>query len=262
MVFNPQKQNTPRVHDIQSVCTSSTTGINDNKTVKIFLKNNQREKLFKSHYEELKQFIKKNDKLPSYSSTNEEEKKIACWCAVKRSEMRSNKLEEYAISKLNKIKVWTWGCTKNTFSENLKIVKKWSENNNNKIPSYASKDKNEKKMAMWCNLMRQQKKENKLSDFRIKKLEKIKNWFWICNNKFDEVVLKLKKWVNKHKKMPKLGSDNKHERYLAKWCSNKRYKMNELEKYKIKELERIDGWVWTNTFAENVINYDKWAVSS
>lgn len=240
-----------------SVYSKGTESLNSLENT-ISSKEKKRKQLFEEHYKKLMIFVNKNEKLPSYYSANENEKHLACWCAVKRSEMRSNKLENYAIDKLNEIKLWSWGCTKNSFDENFKDVKKWIKNNNDKIPSYASKDKKEKKMAMWCNLMKRQKKEHKLSDYRIKKLETIKNWLWICNNKFEEVIEKLKKWVKKNKKMPKLNSDNDEEKYLAKWCSNKRYKKNKLEQWKVKDLERIDGWIWTTTFEENVINYNSW----
>ena len=240
-----------------SAYSRSTKSSNSLENI-VSTKEKKRKQIFNERYEELIKFINANNKLPSYSSSDEIVKHLACWCAVKRSEMRTGKLEKYAIDKLNKIKLWGWGNTKNSFDENFKNIKKWAKNNGNKIPSYASKDKHEKKMAMWCNLMKQQKKEHTISDYRIKKLETLKNWLWICNNKFEEAIEKLKKWIKKNKKMPKLCSDDDDEKYLAKWCSNKKYKKNKLEKWKVKDLERIDGWIWTSTFEENAINYSNW----
>ena len=58
-------------------------------------------KTFYEKYEELKEFIEKNNKLPSSTTKNKIEKKLGIWCSNIRTEKRNKQLEE-AIKKRQK----------------------------------------------------------------------------------------------------------------------------------------------------------------
>lgn len=60
-------------------------------------------------------------------------------------------------------------------------LRQWIEENG-KIPSFASKNKDEKSLGSWCSMQRRDKKMNKLSQNKIYKLQQLNNWYW---NKFD-----------------------------------------------------------------------------
>jgi hypothetical protein len=59
----------------------------------------------------------------------------------------------------------------------LEEVKKYI-NKYNKIPSNKSKNIEEKQLGTFCSGQRYNKRNNKLSKDRIKKLEELKYWFW------------------------------------------------------------------------------------
>lgn len=216
---------------------------------------------FNEKYDKLITWIKKNGKMPSYYSKDNEEKKLASWCAYKKREKRLGKIDDEIIDLLEKINGWNWGTSKFAFEDRLAELKEWSDAHNNKIPSYISKNRKEKKLAIWCNTMRQEKKKNKLSQTKIEELEKIKNWFWVGDMKnFEETLKQLKEWIGKNKTFPSLTSKEQEEKYLAKWCSNKRNAKNKgtLSVDHIKKLEEIKEWKWGTTFNDMIQTYDKW----
>jgi effector-binding domain-containing protein len=117
-------------------------------------------KTFEETYKKLEEWINKNKKIPSSSSKDLEEKQLGAWCITKRQEKKKNILEEEKIKLLEKINGWNWGYTYSikNFNETYENLKEWIEINN-KIPSYTSKDLEEKQLGIWCNSRRQEKKE-------------------------------------------------------------------------------------------------------
>lgn len=94
------------------------------------------------------------------------------------------------MEKLSKIEGWFWD-KKDTFDEKYEELIKWVEINE-RIPicTTDNKDEIEKKLGCWCKTKRVDKKNNKLSEERVKKLEEIKFWFWSKNEK---IIVKGKK---------------------------------------------------------------------
>lgn len=216
---------------------------------------------FNEKYAKLIKWIEKNEKIPSYYSKNSEEKRLGSWCAYTKREKRLGKVSDDIIKLLEKIEGWNWGKAKFSFEDRLAELKEWSDAHDNKIPSYISKKRKEKKLAIWCNTMRQAKKKNKLSQHKIDELEKIKNWFWVGDMKnFDDTLAQLKEWICKNHTLPSLTSKEPDEKYLAKWCSNKRNAKNKgtLSDEHIKKLEEIKEWKWGTTFNSMLQAYDKW----
>jgi hypothetical protein len=58
----------------------------------------------------------------------------------------------------------------------LQVIK-WIQNNG-RLPSKRSNNMIEKRLGIWCNTQRQNKRENILNENRIIKLEMIQNWYW------------------------------------------------------------------------------------
>ena len=138
-------------------------------------------------------------------------------------------------------------------------------NINGKFPSINSSDENEIRLASWCYGIRERKKEGKLSDQRIKKLESIKNWYWQdtsrhSNIKFDKKVELLKNWINNpnNQRIPSEYSKNKEESYLGNICKKlrSRYNNGKLTKIEINELEKLPFWYWRTSAI--ILSVDEW----
>lgn len=216
-----------------------------------------------------------NNKFPSEKSKDKLEKKYAKWCSRQRQNKNKNKLDDDKIKKCEEINGWYWSKkSKNTnnksFDETYKEFLKWNIKKKYKMPSLNSKDEIEKKYAKWCGHQRQKKKKNKLTDEQIKKLEKIKNWYWSDGiNKiikpYNDMYKEVEKWIDNNDKFPSTSSKDPIERKYGKWCSHRQddYTKDILDQSKIEDLENLPHWKWVEArsrkkFDEIYSETNKW----
>lgn len=195
----------------------------------------------------LKQWIKENNRLPSGSSKNPEEKKLGKYCSTQRQNKKKGILTDEDIRKLEMIDHWYWNFD-DPFYKNYDELINWI-NTHKKMPNRVSEDEKEKKLGIFCDDIKQRKKKGKLSQEKIEKVNEIIGWIWEKNG-FNEMCIALKEWMESHKRLPSSTSKNDKERKLGCFCSQKRkYKrQNKLSINQITKLEQIDGWVWDITF--------------
>jgi predicted helicase len=149
------------------------------------------------------------------------------------------------------------------FEYTYEKIKKWIDENN-KMPSHRSTDKNERNLGYWSNNKKTAYNKGKLTENKIKKLEMLPFWNW--NKKiqsFDESYIELKKWINENNKMPSQCSTDIIEKRLSCWIRTNKmaYKKDKLTEDKIKKLEILPFWYWKNnmrSFDESYIELKKW----
>ena len=204
----------------------------------------EKEDPFDETYEQLKQFIETNKKLPSLTSNDSYEKYLSTWCACKRHYKKTVKLSDDKIQKLEKLNGWFWE-KEDQFDETYEQLKQFIETNK-KFPYEKSKNQQEKQLCSWCSNKRTDKKKGKLSDDKIQKLEKLTGWYWEKEDPFEDHFDKLKQFIKTNKKFPSLTSNDKYEKHLSKWCSSQRQekKKSKLSDDKIQKLEKLTGWYW------------------
>jgi hypothetical protein len=229
------------------------------------------QKSFDDRYDEFKQWVEENGKMPSFTSEDELERELVSFYNNKREDKKNDKLSKDKIKLLEKIDEWYWIqddiMLQQTFDESYNDLKKWVEANG-KIPSLTAKDEFERKLGSFCNNKRKDKKNNKLSEDQIKLLEIIDEWHWIqddiilqesFNDRYDD----LKTWVDINKRIPSKESKDGTEKSLGYFCDNqkRKYKKNKLNDDKIKKLEKINEWTWNaynDTFIENYNKLKQW----
>ena len=153
-------------------------------------------------------------------------------------EINLDKWKEYIDSKIWKV-IDTWNYKYDQ-------TKKWMDVNN-KIPSPVSNDISEKILGVWCTSQRENKKNNKLTDYKIKLLNELNEWYWDSDDIWNKKYLKLEEWINYNKRIPSFSSKNSVELQLANWCAKQRenYKNDKILKYQIELLDKIKGWYWS-----------------
>lgn len=203
-----------------------------------------------NNYNELKEWIKNNKRIPSQTSKDEIEKRLGLWCSKQRQNKKKGKLDENKIKKLENIDNWIWSpeiiIEKKSFEDTYNEFKEWISNNK-RIPSANSKDEIEKRLGSWCNKQRQSKKKGNLDEDKIKKLENLSFWFWEKDDPFNNNIYKYVKFIEENKRIPSTISKNETEKFLAIWANNQRLnkKKNTLDEERIKKLETINGWYWS-----------------
>jgi predicted restriction endonuclease len=64
--------------------------------------------LFDDKLNELKEWIVKNNRIPSGGSKEEVEKSLGSWCSSRRNDKKKCKLDDYKIKKLESLEGWYW----------------------------------------------------------------------------------------------------------------------------------------------------------
>ncbi len=133
-------------------------------------------------------------------------------------------------------------------------VKFWSDTQK-RLPSPNSLNTQERCLGRWCKRMRYFKKNNKISETKIKILELINGWRWCINKNdiFNDNYNELKKWQAVHKRAACLGAKDDKERHIANFCRNQRQRRTHgtLSGNEIERLEQLSYWYWTK---ENFFN--------
>jgi len=117
---------------------------------------------------------------------------------------------------------------------------------NKKLPSSSSKDKEESIIGVFCTKLRKKYNENNLSKERIDRINKnIKIWYWE-KDKFQIKYEELVAYIDINGALPKRRSKNKEEKSLAEWIKGKKdeYKNKKLSKERIDLLNLLPLWQW------------------
>lgn len=230
---------------------------------------------FDENYNELIKWINEYKKIPLSQSKDLIEKQLGQFCNNQRVKKKKNKLSKHKIVQLEKIKIWYWHndiiIERKPFDEKYDELKKWTDKNK-KIPSMQSKNLIEKQLGTFCANQKSQRKQNKLDKNKIENLEKLIGWSWYSDEikvkkLFDEQYDELVKWINENKKIPNKNNEDSIENLLGLFCQKQRNKkrVNKLDKNKISQLEKLEGWSWgksefklQKTFDENYEELKKW----
>lgn len=215
---------------------------------------------FMPMYLKVMKWDEENKRLPSQHSGDIIENELAGWCRYQRKSRHKNILTQEKIILLEKINGWYWKKY-DPFDDNYNEVFKWNKEHKI-IPSKESIDPVERRLGTWCSNRRVNKKDNILSEERIKQLEKLDGWYWEKDDPFYNVYDEVKKWNAENQRIPSTKSKNPIEKKLGTWCSERRKckKKNMLDDYKINKLENLIGWYWekNDSFDDGYNNYKNW----
>ncbi|AYV79177.1 MAG: superfamily II helicase [Faunusvirus sp.] len=160
----------------------------------------------------------------------------------------------------NNVECCVWKIV-NPLMDTYNKVKGWIELNK-RIPSIMSKNIIEKQLGKWCSNRRQDKRNNKLSNEKIKLLENISNyWYWEKYDAFNDIFIELKIWIDTDKRIPSAMSENIVEKQLGIWCYTRRQdkKKGKLNDIKIQQLESLPKWYWEkDPFNGNLTELKAW----
>lgn len=197
---------------------------------------------FVSFYDSLKTWVLSNNRVPSLTTLDKDERKNAVWLGHQLKNMRFDRLCVSRRLKMNEVFTWDY-CNYTKFNEMYTMLIEWKKNNE-RYPYYKSNDEKERMLANWCGYHRAMKNANELTIIQKDKLEHIDGWSW--KEGFDIFHNELIIWINKHNKLPTSTTTDIHERRLATWCANvrKRVRIDNLDDYHKEILDKLEGWFW------------------
>ena len=185
--------------------------------------------------EQVKEYIDKNNKLPSKLLKEDNIKKLGYWiinqktnfknkkCIMKNKEIYNEWIkfnDEYKEYFTTNIELWY---------NNLEKIKKYI-NENNKLPSSKSKDNNIKILGAWID----NQKQNYENKIKIMKNEEIYNEWIIFINEYSKYFLnnneiwennleKIKKYINENNKLPSSKSKDNDIKFLSRWVEHQKF---------------------------------------
>ena len=204
------------------------------------------EERFEENLEKLRVFVQENNRLPSQTANNPEEKQLGVWCNSRRHDYKVKRLSQERIKDLERIQLWSWDPTEDQYQKSLQDLKKFIKQNN-RLPSQTAKNPDEKQLGTWCNNRRNDYKKNQLSPEKIKELESIQQWSWDpFEDQYQKSLQDLKKFIKQNNRLPSKEAKNPEEKQLGSWCQNRRqdYKKNQMSHERVQKLERISHWSW------------------
>ncbi len=135
------------------------------------------EKRWKDILKKVKRYVKKHKDFPDYSAGGEEGK-LGRWVQTQNQRYKNNNLVEQRVEALEKISGWCWGMSlEERWQFNFDKLKKYV-NRNGSFPPYCIKGEGYT-LRVWISTQKESYKNDKLSDSKVKKLEKIDCWSWI-----------------------------------------------------------------------------------
>jgi hypothetical protein len=205
-------------------------------------------------YKELKIFFSERERFPYLSSSDKTESDLSKWCSLQRKAYIEKELTNKQINSLEKLTFWFWEIddiwtNKYVFLKNFII-----ENNeypqalNDKNPSFHV-SKEEHKLASWIRVQRSLYLKKQLSKERIRLLDKLPDWNWSREEKWEKSFEDLKVFVRINSRFPNSRYKGENENILFVWCTNQRRAFNGDKNYEMTDerknkLESLLGWDW------------------
>ena len=180
---------------------------------------------------------------------NKEKFNLGRWVSKRRKDYKKGILSQKKVKELESYKGWDWDPTNTRFNKGIENYKKYVNEFGNGRVSAKYVNKNNFKLGGWVSKRRAEYYDHQLSKDKIKKLESLKDWDWNpSKSRFNEGIENLKKYINE------FGNGMVHQTYISKnnfrlgrWVSERRrdYRNGLISKENIKELESLDGWIWS-----------------
>ena len=207
---------------------------------------NPLEVTWQNGYVYLKNYIEKNQKLPSISYETKDGYKLGNWVYVQRTNYRNNKLSTEKITMLEKLSGWIWDPLEFQWQEGYNKLKEYV-NLYNKMPLKEDSDANVKKLGSWMHKQRSNYKKGILSKEKVQMIENIQGWTWDqIESQWQEGYGNLKLYIQKYNSICSQSFVTDDGYKLGTWVGTQRttYKQEKLAKDKIILLEKLPGWWW------------------
>ncbi len=129
-----------------------------------------------------------HSKVAKYFKT-EDGFKLGQWVFTQRSRRKNNKLSAGRAKRLEKLRGWSWGESRNpehstlSWDDKLNILEKFVERGDHVEVPQRFETEDGLKLGRWVDTQRKNFKNNKLTPEQIKKLEALPGWVWVIKKR-------------------------------------------------------------------------------
>lgn len=207
---------------------------------------------YKNDYEK---FPKASEKNPAWV------KSLGTWCVNQRKLYAKNLLTPYRIRKLDEIG-FSWDPLTDNWNNNFQAFEKFMEENNGAFPQAKRNGQwapnEERGLNKWLNDQRRYKKQNKLEDWKLDKLNKIIDVWDSREDMWETFYVKFMAFVKENGRLP-IDKREGEDRLYA-WMKGQRTKYldgtldqsktDKLNESRLPWNERADDVAWNNHYSK------------
>lgn len=186
----------------------------------------------------MREYIQEKGDLPT-TDTKYRGAHLGIWASTQKSKYKNKTLEYAQIRELESLEGWSWGSSRNTFSETVTLLREYIKKNRH-IPSSSYQY-----LGKWVCNQRYKYKTNGLSPAQVRELESLEGWGWSGTNNttFSEYIALVREYIHKENALPSADVEYKGTK-IGKWLAGKikLYVQGDIKPHKMQELESLRGW--------------------
>jgi superfamily II DNA or RNA helicase len=177
---------------------------------------------------------------------------LGSWVVSQRNLKKNNILKKDRIKKLESLSGWSWIPFDDYWNKGFGYLKAYVKKYGHASVERKCIVDDKFNLGSWVFTQRSFKKNNKLTKYRIKKLESLSGWSWAQNSdrRWNKSFEYLKAYVKKNghaRVINRFKTDDGF--HLGAWVTSQRKQKSskadtKLTKYRIKKLESLSGWSW------------------
>ena len=201
----------------------------------------EKEAEWDSQYNYLKEFVKINNKWPTFREEYPKGNFLGNWYNTQRSSYQKNTLSSIRIEKLEELNI-VWGSIfKNKWDEQYKHLENFIDKFN-RLPNNNEEYPEGNKIGLWIGKNRSSYNKGTLKKERIDLLEQLGMIWDMLSHQWDEQFNHLKKFILINSKFPEQREEYPKGNKIGNWMSNQReqYKRGKMTTYRLKKLKSIN----------------------
>lgn len=208
-------------------------------------------------YQEVLDFLKSSSRMPSRSSNDTHERKLASWVKHQKALFREGKLSPDKISKLEKLNYWQWESEDNWDEIYLDLYEYIESEGKNPQKGDRGRRSNLRLDGWYA---AQKKNLDKLNPERQNKIKSLPNFtpFTQVSQAWPKKIVQIQEFLENYGHLPKLHSTDRNEASLGLWLTRQKSAFSSLSEEKKDALRSLPGFkimpssadVWEERFEE------------
>jgi hypothetical protein len=169
---------------------------------------------------------------------------LGIWVGTQRSKKDSRSPEQRA--QLESLPGWTWDMVTAVWEDGYGHLKEFVEQHGHAKVGQGFEAPDGFGLGLWVNNLRAQRKQNKLSDEKVARLESLAGWAWdVLEAQWEDGYGHLKEFVEQHGHAKvENGFEAPDGFRLRQWVAVQRTQKDKLSPERFTRLEVLPGWLW------------------
>jgi hypothetical protein len=178
---------------------------------------------------------------------------VGSWAAVQRGRYERGELDPERIARLEAVPGWTWNLNDARWLQGYSRLAEFIEREGHARVPQSYKEEDGYPLGPWVNTQRLFRRDGRLPEDRIMRLEELEGWAWdSADSKWEDGFSAIAQFASRegHTRVP---SGHREDDYrLGQWVVVQRSfrAQGRLPDYRAVRLEALPGWTWSPNDAD------------